>query len=232
MKRDVLIAGAYPRQLEPYACHMRTLGFSVCFADSLPAVCEALEGQVFRLVILDLTTLPETDFQFISELRRMQTLPILALASTPGTSELGVDYTVSAELPCRQAVSYGAALMHQYQSNGDDFLEASETGKFPIARGDFFLDQWEGWVTVKKEFIQLSPELCGLLAFFLQNAGRLITDQELNRMLWYSDAAASWDDDVLVNVLRFKIERNPEKPAYIRTVPDMGYRFFVRSEAC
>ena len=64
MKRNVLIAGAYPRQLEPYACHMRTLGFSTCFADSLPAVREALEGQVFRLVILDLTTLPGIDLYF------------------------------------------------------------------------------------------------------------------------------------------------------------------------
>ena len=229
MKKTVLIAGAQPEQLEPYACHLKALGFRVCLADSLSAIREALVKKVLCLAIIDLNSFPEINFSFIADMRKKQALPILALASSQTIRtgpDYGVDYMVPLNLSCRQAVSYGVALMHQYGSIRDDFLEESETGRFPISKGDFFLDQWGNWVTVRKEFVRLSSDLCHLMAFFLQNPERLITFQELNRMLWFCDAASCWDEEILVNMLRFKIEPKPDNPVYIRTVPGMGYRFF------
>jgi DNA-binding response OmpR family regulator len=74
----------------------------------------------------------------------------------------------------------------------------------------------------------LRPKEAALLIFFIKNPSRVISRQELIRQVWETEYV---DDtrtlSVHVRWLRTKIEDDPSKPRYLRTVRGVGYRFEV-----
>ena len=74
--------------------------------------------------------------------------------------------------------------------------------------------------------VKLTPIEFRLLALLLQNAGRILTHQQLLEKVW------GWEyvDDIdyvriYILHLRKKIEPNPSLPQYIITEPGVGYHF-------
>lgn len=65
-----------------------------------------------------------------------------------------------------------------------------------------------------------------ILLYFLQNIGRVISRDELMKVVWgYSSNVNTRTLDMHIVRLRKKIEINPDKPAYLQTVRGMGYKF-------
>jgi two-component system KDP operon response regulator KdpE len=78
--------------------------------------------------------------------------------------------------------------------------------------------------------VALTPTEYDLLRVMVQNAGRVLTHNQLLRQVWGS--AYEQEAHLLrVNVsnLRRKIEANPDRPEYILTEPGVGYRFKLQS---
>jgi two-component system KDP operon response regulator KdpE len=74
--------------------------------------------------------------------------------------------------------------------------------------------------------IYLSPKEFDLLAYLLQNAGKVVTHKMLLADVWERKNAEDPDVvRVLVRQLRRKIEPNPAAPTYLKTEPWIGYRF-------
>lgn len=76
--------------------------------------------------------------------------------------------------------------------------------------------------------VRLTPKECALLQAFMNNGGKVLTRKFLMKKVWDTD----WMEDtrtldVHVRWLREKIEDNPSKPVYLRTVRGVGYRFEV-----
>jgi DNA-binding response OmpR family regulator len=92
--------------------------------------------------------------------------------------------------------------------------------------GDCQLDTGSHQLKRKSAEVPLTPKEYKLLEFFIRHAGRALTrDMLLNRV---------WGDDIIVtersvdrciNTLRNKIEPDPERPKFIKTIRDVGYRF-------
>jgi two-component system KDP operon response regulator KdpE len=85
-------------------------------------------------------------------------------------------------------------------------------------------------VTVQGQEVSLTPTEYDLLRILVQNAGKVLTHQQLLRQVW----GASYEDAmhllrVNVSNLRRKIEPDPARPHYIVTEPGVGYR--LRMEA-
>jgi len=81
-------------------------------------------------------------------------------------------------------------------------------------------------VTVNGELIKLTPTEFNLLAFLIQNGGRVLTYRELLQQVW------GWEyiDDVdylrvYIWHLRRKLEPDPKNPRYVLTEHGVGYRF-------
>jgi DNA-binding response OmpR family regulator len=74
----------------------------------------------------------------------------------------------------------------------------------------------------------LTPKAYGLPALFAPRAGCASTRDEIPRQVWGDDLlVTNRRVDRCVNTLRVKIERDPEAPAYIKPVRDIGCRFEV-----
>ncbi len=80
--------------------------------------------------------------------------------------------------------------------------------------------------------IRLTPKEFDLLAVLAHNAGRVLTHRHILAAVW---GPAHVDDiqylRVLMGQLRAKVERNPTRPAIVRTEPGVGYRIAEPSEA-
>ncbi|HET9011268.1 MAG TPA: response regulator [Gemmatimonadaceae bacterium] len=74
--------------------------------------------------------------------------------------------------------------------------------------------------------VHLTPTEWGLLRALLTNRGRTMTHQQLFRAVWgQAEGDAQQYLRVYVGQLRRKLERDPVRPALIRTEPAIGYRF-------
>jgi two-component system KDP operon response regulator KdpE len=104
-------------------------------------------------------------------------------------------------------------------------LPASE----PVFRtDDLVVDLARRIVTVKETAVSLTPTEYDILRVLIQHAGKVLTHQQLIRLVWGGDYAA--DAHLLrVNIsnLRRKIETDPIRPRYLQTVPGVGYRLRV-----
>jgi len=98
----------------------------------------------------------------------------------------------------------------------------------PLQAGGISLDLENRCVTKGKVTVRLTPKECALLQTFMNNGGMVLTRKVIMKKVWDTD----WTEDtrtldVHVRWLREKIEDDPSKPVYLRTVRGVGYRFEV-----
>ena len=97
-----------------------------------------------------------------------------------------------------------------------------------IEAGPLVLDLETRTLAKGKQSWRLRPKEAALLELFMVNPGKVLSRRRIMKEVWDTD----WTEDtgtlnVHVRWLREKIEDNPSKPAYLRTVRGVGYRFEV-----
>jgi len=176
------------------------------------------------LVVLDLL-LTNTDGKKICQsLREMASIPILLAAQ--GTEE-----------DIARCLDYGAADYLTKPFRIEDLLArvrvllrrtTLSTPAEPPTYGDGYLtvNLAERRVTVQGKLVHLTRKEYRLLACLLQNAGRVLTYQQLLERMWGQEYTDDLDYiRVYVWRLRQKIEKDPDQPQYILTEHGLGYRF-------
>ena len=74
--------------------------------------------------------------------------------------------------------------------------------------------------------VELTATEFRLLEHFTRNAGRALSRRDILNAVWGNEVfVTSRSIDRCVTTLRAKIEPDPHKPVYVRTVRDIGYRF-------
>jgi DNA-binding response OmpR family regulator len=74
--------------------------------------------------------------------------------------------------------------------------------------------------------VPLTPKEFDLLALLVSRPGRAFTRDDILKSVWgYDVFVTTRSVDRCINTLRGKIEPDPERPIYISTVRDIGYRF-------
>jgi two-component system KDP operon response regulator KdpE len=100
------------------------------------------------------------------------------------------------------------------------------TGTLPVYQvGDLIVRPDIRRVTVSGKEVDLTPIEFDLLSILMQNAGKVVTQQQLVNKVW----GAAYQNDsrslrVNISNLRRKIEPNPDQPCYILTELGIGYR--------
>ena len=101
-----------------------------------------------------------------------------------------------------------------------------EMGPHELLHGDIKLDMRNRTAYVREGQIHLTPIEFRLLVLFMRNPGRTFTrDQIIDRVFGYDFDGFDRTVDAHVSNLRGKVEADPVRPRYIRTVYGVGYRF-------
>ena len=197
-------------------------------ADGREGLQKALAGG-YDLVILDLM-LPQIDGTTVcTRLRaRDARTPILILTSKSEELdrvvglEIGADDYVTKPFSVRELMARVKALLRRA---GPDRPEALP-GAGRIEAGDLVLELDKRKVTRAGKVVELTVKEFDLLALFARNPGRAYSRADLLNLVWgYRFEGYEHTVNSHINRLRAKIEEDPGRPRYLKTVWGIGYRF-------
>ncbi|HEV2297269.1 MAG TPA: response regulator [Candidatus Acidoferrales bacterium] len=182
------------------------------------------------LLILDLMLPKLSGLEVCKEIRRQEKLnrlPILMLTARGEEAdrvvglELGADDYVTKPFSPRELVARIKALLRRVQPPGEEakLLEIGLLRIDPIS----YRVQREG------KTLPLSTLEFRLLYFLASRPNRVFSRDQLLDSVWGTDRFVTPRSvDVYVRRLREKIEVNPERPGYLKTVRGAGYIFETR----
>lgn len=198
--------------------------FEVTTASSLAAARAMLKTFTPALILLDLT-LPDGDgLDFCQEVKQNNPrLPIIMLTARDKLCdkivglETGADDYVVKPFATSELLARIRARLRQ--------TEPVPAGTI-IRCGELMADLDNHQITLRGEVVPLTPKQFQILAYLLENRGRLVTREEIRRALWKDSPIYSWSRviDVHIQHLRQKLEDDASSPKYIVTVLGQGYR--------
>jgi DNA-binding response OmpR family regulator len=201
-------------------------GFQVVEAFRGLDAIQKLRDTLPDLVILDVM-MPDLDgFEVLKMIRESNATPVIMLTAKGEEDdrvkglELGADDYVTKPFSPRELVSRVKAVLRRNEASGipsKELMEIDSRLKIDFARRE---------VWVGGELVKLRPTEYRLLYHLVQNAGWVLTyDQILSKVWGYEYRDEPHYVRLYINYLRQKIEENPSEPKYILTERGVGYRF-------
>lgn len=225
MKRfSILLVDDEQRILIFLRSKLKASGYEVITASNGAEALEQVRAQEPDLVVLDIM-MPKMDgFETLKELRTFSPVPVIIL-SAKGTNEdkikglgLGADDYLAKPFSPDELVARIEAVKRR--------LAPAEKRKTleQFSLGDLTIDFKKRVVLVKGDELHLTRIEWLLLSELVQNVGSLMLYNDLLTRVW----GPEYRDDVQIlrtwiSRLRNKIEKDPNQPAFIRTVPKTGY---------
>jgi TolB-like protein/DNA-binding winged helix-turn-helix (wHTH) protein/Flp pilus assembly protein TadD len=110
------------------------------------------------------------------------------------------------------------------QSNGHKYLS--------IRFGPFELKLKSGELCRDGATVKLPPQPFKVLSLLAENAGQLVTREEIQQQVWGNDTFVDFDKGLnfCIKQIREALGDNAQSPLYIETLPRRGYRFIAPVE--
>jgi DNA-binding response OmpR family regulator len=201
-------------------------GFRVVEAYTGQQAMDRLRTALPDLILLDIM-LPDFDgFEVLKMIRAISTVPVIMVTAKGEEEErvrgleLGADDYVTKPFSPRELVSRVRAVLRRTEM-------ASETTHGLMVVDDRLkldFDRHEIWVDEK--LVSLRPTEYRLLYYLVQNAGWVVTHDQILTNVWgYEYRDQPHYVRLYINYLRQKLEKDPANPKYILTERGLGYRF-------
>jgi two-component system alkaline phosphatase synthesis response regulator PhoP len=227
LKGRLLLVEDEPSLVLTLGDRLRAEGYAVETAgDGDSALAQALAGG-FDLVVLDVMLPGRDGLEVCRELRaRGFDRPILMLTARSQVVDrvvglkLGADDYLTKPFDALELLARLEALLRRTRRGAAD--EAAAASRF----GDVIADFRRGEVRRGGEVVALAPRELELLEYFTAHPGEVLSRDRLLDEVWGYDATVqSRTVDVHVAALRQKLEEDPARPRFLRTVHGRGYRF-------
>ena len=201
------------------SAYLEQTGYRVAWVRSGEEALATFERLQPRLVILDIGLPGQDGFDVCRELRSRSPVPVLMLTARDeevdrvAGLEVGADDYVTKPFSPRELAARVKAVLRR--------TDPAPTRAGRLELGDVTLDPDAREVTVAGEAIELTGKEFDLLAYLLENAGIVVSrDQLLDRVWGMTYAGGTRTVDVHVAQLRRKLGR----PEAIRTFRGSGYK--------
>ncbi len=230
-KHRVLLVEDEAAIADSVAYSLRNEGFEVETAADGLAGLSAFRAFSPDIIILDLMLPKLNGLDFCRTIRKESSVPIIMLtAKTEEVDrvvglELGADDYVPKPFSVRELIARVRAVLRRTEAVQEDEQQTR------LEVGAIVMDLVRRRVTVSDEIVHLPLKQFELLKVLMLNAGRVVSREDLFKMVWDSDAIYDTGTlDVHIRWLRERIESDPGHPQYIRTVRGVGYRIAADSE--
>ncbi|MGB9585904.1 MAG: response regulator transcription factor [Anaerolineales bacterium] len=224
--RHILVVDDEERMVRFIRLNLEHDGFKVSEAYRGMQAIEKVRNLLPDLVLLDVM-LPDLDgFEVLRIIRETSSVPVIMLTAKGEEDdrvrglELGADDYITKPFSPRELVSRVRAVLRRTET-----MTPSTHGVIVVDdRLKLDFDRHEIWVD--GQLVQLRPTEYRLLYHLVQNAGWVVTHDQLLSKVWgYEYRDEPHYVRLYINYLRKKIEKDPANPQYILTERGIGYRF-------
>lgn len=225
MKHRILLIEDEVPIADSVAYALEQEGFEVqCAYDGLAGL-SAFRSFYPDLIILDLMLPKLNGLDLCRTVRRESNVPIIILtAKTEEIDrilglELGADDYICKPFSIKELIARVRAVLRRTEAA----REREDAVKFRV--GGIELDAARRRVIVNGKQVHLPLKQFELLRVLMANKNRVVTREELLKKVWGTDSVSdSGTLDVHIRWLREKIEPDPSRPRYIKTLRGIGYR--------
>ncbi len=225
--RVILVVDDEERMARFIRLNLEHDGFQVVEAFRGMQAIQVMRDQMPDLIILDVM-MPDLDgFEVLKIIREVSTVPVIMLTAKGEEDdrvkglELGADDYVTKPFSPRELVSRVKAVLRRNETASGsprDVMQIDDRLKIDFGRRE---------VWVGSELVKLRPTEYRLLFHLVQNAGWVLTYDQLLSKVWgyeYRDEP-HYVRLYINNYLRQKLEEDPANPKYLLTERGVGYRF-------
>lgn len=224
--RLILVVDDEARMVRFIQLNLEHDGFRVITAYNGREALEQVRSQLPNLILLDVM-MPDLDgFDVLERIREQSAVPVIMLTAKGEEDdrvrglELGADDYVTKPFSPRELVSRVRAVLRRTETESSvasGMIEVDDRLKLDFNRREI-------WINDK--IVQLRPTEYRLLYHLVQNAGWVITHEQLLTKVWgYEYRDEPHYVRLYINYLRKKLEEDPANPKYILTERGIGYRF-------
>ena len=224
--RRILVVDDEERMVRFIRLNLEHDGFRVVEAFNGTQAINKIRTSMPDMILLDIM-MPDMDgFEVLKIVREISSVPVIMLTAKGEEDdrvrglELGADDYVTKPFSPRELVSRVRAVLRRTETSTSSIhglLEIDDHLKLDFDRREVWLDG---------KLVQLRPTEYRLLYHLVQNAGWVITHDQLLAKVW----GYEYQDEphyvrLYINYLRKKLEEDPANPKYILTERGVGYRF-------
>lgn len=206
--------------------YFNLFGVKTAVAYSALECRDFLKENTARLLLLDINLGDGSGFELCRELRETTEIPILFISARTSDDDkiialsIGGDDYIQKPYSLAVLLAKVRAVLKRYGSR--------EQTKYEDGRLTVDFNSRE--VLVDREPVKLTSLEFKLLAYLVQNAGRVISKQELFEKVWEDKFTGDGTLNVHIRKIREAIERKPGSPEYIITAWGDGYRFVGKKQ--
>jgi len=224
--RKILVVDDEERMVRFIRLNLEHDGFIVVEAFNGKQALQRLRDATPDLILLDIM-MPDLDgFEVLQMIREINNVPVIMLTAKGEEDdrvrglELGADDYITKPFSPRELVSRVKAVLRRTKgaSGGmHGLIQVDDRLKIDFDRREIWL---EG------KIVKLRPTEYRLLFHLMQNAGWVISHDQLLAKVWgYEYRDEPHYVRLYINYLRQKLEKDPANPKYILTERGVGYRF-------
>lgn len=205
---------------------LESYGYGVTCAHDSESAFELLSENTYHLILLDINLPDTTGFELCIELRRISTVPVIfASARTSETDrvtgfDIGGDDYLPKPYSMKELLSRVNALIRRtYGFNEEEKV---------VTFGNVSVNITARTVTRSGESVSLSLREFDLLAYLCEHKNTAVPKDKLLAEVWGAFSMVEPSTlTVHIRWLREKLEDEPAKPQFIKTVFKVGYMLEV-----
>jgi two-component system KDP operon response regulator KdpE len=225
-RRRILVVDDEERMVRFIRLNLEHDGFQVSEAFNGKEAIQKIRDVTPDLILLDVM-MPDIDgFEVLETVREVSQVPVIMLTAKGEEDdrvrglELGADDYVTKPFSPRELVSRVKAVLRRTEGatgSMHGLIEVDDRLKIDFDRREIWL---EG------KLVKLRPTEYRMLYHLVQNAGWVVTHDQLLTKVWgYEYRDEPHYVRLYINYLRQKLEETPSDPKYILTERGVGYRF-------
>lgn len=194
--------------------------YSCSQAYSLQSARNGFDIRQFDLVLLDINFQDGNGMDYLEEIRRESTIPVIMLTA----NNMEMDIVAGLEQGANDYITKPFSLMVLRARVNVQLREDNQKADI-FKDGDFYFDFYKMEFLYKGRLLDLSRTEQRLLRCLTENKGRCVSRNQLIDEIWQGDSEFVEEHalTVAINRLRRKLDINKDHPEYIKTVYGVGY---------
>lgn len=224
MRKNILVVDDDKDIRELITVYMQTENFSVDKASNGEEALKLIKEKSYDIVLLDIM-MPKVDgLQTLIEIRKKYTMPVIFLTAKNDEIDMIKGLALGADDYIFKPFS-SMELIARVKSQLRRYTIFNNPDKSVITIGDLVLDTDMRRVTVYGNEILLTPTEYKILELLCKNRNIVFSVEQIYENIWRNKYAVG-DTSIMVHItkLRQKIEKDPKRPEYVKTVWGVGYK--------